>query len=84
MTEETPIEGKISARRYPEGVGPDAWVTVRMSAELMQLLSKDWSAPVQIMVRESGESTHTHEMITRTHECGSRAPLWALRDRIDE
>jgi hypothetical protein len=61
MDERVPVR----ARRRPD----DDYVTVRLSKDLVQLLSKDWSAPVQVMVRESGQSTHTHEMITRTHEC---------------
>lgn len=44
----------LEARRrhgIPEGVGPDAFVTVRMSRELVEQLA-DWSAPVQVRVRE--------------------------------
>lgn len=44
----------LEARRrhgIPEGVGPDAFVTVRMSRELVEQLA-DWGAPVQVRVRE--------------------------------
>lgn len=52
-----------------EGVGPDAFVTVRVSREMLAILSDGWSPPVRVRISPdaSGEATHTMEaMLART------------------
>jgi hypothetical protein len=48
-----------------EGVGPNAYVTVQVSRELLEQLG-DWSPPVQVMITHVGSGW---EMIARTHSC---------------
>jgi hypothetical protein len=44
-----------------EGVGPDAFVTVQVSRELLEQLS-EWSRPVQVKIERHGDE---YEMISR-------------------
>lgn len=47
-----------------EGVGPDAWVTVQMSRELVEQL-RDWSEPVQVRVIETPGAGTGYTLATR-------------------
>lgn len=53
---------KVPPRGYPEGVGPDAWVYVKVSRELAQQLGQ-WSRPVQVLITRQG--IDEYDMIAR-------------------
>ncbi len=59
----------ICGRDCPqEGVGEDAFVTVRVSREMLALLSDGWSPPVRVRIDPLLEDGTTHTMTAMRHE----------------
>lgn len=54
--------------KHHEGEDRDAFVTVRVSRELMTMLQSGWSDPVRIMIADNPNANHV-EMIAIKHEC---------------
>lgn len=52
-----------------EGESDDAFVTVRVSRELLAMLLNQWSAPVFLMIIQPPPGNDHYEMIVAGHEC---------------
>lgn len=52
-----------------EGEGDDAFVTVRVSRELLAMLLNQWSAPALLMIIQPSPGNDHYEMVVANHEC---------------
>lgn len=64
----------MSDAQRKEGEGDDAFVTIRMSRELVAILSSGWSQPVRLLLAPSvSGNPNEHELIATRHECEKRS-----------